>query len=312
MRNDEWECVLDLLEAAFGERSVFDRYMKHDPDLGPDDTLLALERDRPVSCVQIFTKRVRLLDDVVTVGGIGSVGTHPDHRARGLASALLRRAIDEMQRRGMTLSLLFTGRHAFYGRLGWVGVPQTRLAFRARAGTERNGAGLRPFDPADLPALEQIYELYARTLATATVRDRAYWEGQLRYAGAPDEELRVAEREGRLVAYARRVEVEGVPVVMEYGREADAASELADLLGTLAPEGSALILPFGGDRDLRDALAGRALRLDPFADPSLMWRVLDRGRLAKLADLSPQAGDGPLLQALVGGDRALYWPSDRF
>ena len=59
------------------------------------------------------------------------------------------------------------------------------------------------------------------------------------------------------------------------------------------------------------ARAGPAPRLETVADPTLFWRVLDRPSLARLAQL-PTADDEELLAALVGGSRALYWPSDRF
>ena len=128
----ERSAFLDLMEVAFSERDLFARYLEVGL-VGPDDTLVALDGTRLVSSVQIFDKRIRLGRAVAGVGGIGSVATHPEYERRGLATLLLRRAIEEMQRRGHCLSLLFTGRLSFYDRLGWESVPQTAWSIRRDA-----------------------------------------------------------------------------------------------------------------------------------------------------------------------------------
>jgi hypothetical protein len=217
----------------------------------------------------------------------------------------------------MAISLLFSGLLPFYERLGWTSVAQAKASFRSRPGPRTQPpttARIRGFRPADRAAVERLYERYSAGLETSTVRDAAYWEGQLRYAGSPDEAFRVAERDGRLVAYARRVVLHGVPLATEYAREKDAARDLATLLAELAPDGGALVLPFASDEELLRELEARAERLDRFPDRGLMWRVLDRGRIAAIAArLGIRADDErAALEALVGGARALYWPSDRF
>ena len=315
MRGGERGAVLDLLETAFALREVFELYMRHDPALRPEDMLLALHDRRPVSCVQIFTKQVRLRGESLSLGGIGSVATDPGHRGRGLASELLRRADDEMRARGMALALLFSDRFSFYGRLGWLSVAQARLALHAQPGGSGSlsaGARIRPFQETDRPAVERLYERHAQPLETSTLRDRTYWEGQLRYAGNPDEEFQVIERDRHLVAYARKIVLYGVHTAMEYACEPDATPDLAVLLATFAPSEGALVIPWTGNSALEEALQARARRLDRYDDGGSMWRVLDRARLARLAGVPSSTDDRALLEGLVGGPRALYWPSDRF
>ena len=308
MRSGERAGLLDLLEAAFRERDVFVRYLESDPDLRDRDTLLALDRSRPVSSVQIFTKRIRLAGETVLLGGIGSVATHPDYERNGIASRLLRLAIDEMERRGMLLSLLFTGRISFYERLGWVQVPYPAWAIH-RGG--RQEVEQRDFTDDDLPAVQRLYEAYSDGLEGVTVRDDGYWRAQLRYAGTPGETFRVVERDGDLVAYARGIELFGTHQVMEYARAPGAATELAALLVDLAPNDAALLLPRTPDRDLELELRGLASGLDAIELPERMWRVLDRTRLLDLAGRT-NGDDADLLRGLVGTERAIYWTSDRF
>jgi predicted acetyltransferase len=313
MRAGEEESLLDLLEGAFGVRGIFQRYMDRDPLLRPEDTLLALDDHGPISCVQIFSKRIRLRGETVALGGIGSVATVDSYRRQGLASELLSRAIREMEKRGMALALLFTGLFDFYQRLGFRSVPQARrLLHRPRPPAEAAlELSVRPFQQADLEAISTLYETYSAAFETCTVRDASYWQGQLGYAGTPDEDFRLLERAGRVLAYARCIELEGTRIAMEFARSEGAAPELAALLLALAPEDRPLVCSLAPDPELDQALAETGARLETAADPTLLWRVLDRPSLARLAQL-PAANDEELLAALVGGSRALYWPSDRF
>lgn len=313
MRAGEEEPLLDLLEGAFGLRAIFRRYMDRDPLLRPEDTLLALDQNGPISCVQIFSKRIRLRGETVALGGIGSVATADAYRKQGLASELLSRAIREMAQRGMALALLFSGLFDFYQRLGFCSVPQARRLLH-RPHPPAKGAlelSVRPFQQADLEAISTLYATYSAAFEICTVRGASYWQGQLGYAGTPDEDFRLVERAGRVVAYARCIELEGTRIAMEFARSESAAPELAALLLALAPEDRPLACPLAPDPELDQALAGTGARLETVRDPTLLWRVLDRPTLARLAQL-PAAEDEELLAALVGGPHCLYWPSDRF
>jgi predicted N-acetyltransferase YhbS len=314
LRADEREPVLDLLQEAFGFRQLFAAYMDHDPCYRPDDYHVASLDGELVSCVQIFTKDIRLRGHVVRLGGIGSVATHPQHRGRGLASSLLRRAIEDMRRREMVVSLLFSDRRGFYERLGWHVIAGPRLAIHAPGPDVESppSVRMRPPQAEDLPAIYALYDEYASRLEGTTVRDEVYWRGQLRYAGAPSECFRVCERDGAIVAYARSIVLSGVTQAMEYARRAHAADALAALLVALAPASGALLAPRAPDPELERALARRAARTDRLEDPSTLWRVLDRGTLCRLAELPETAPDAQLLEGLLAEPAALYWPSDRF
>jgi predicted N-acetyltransferase YhbS len=306
----EREPLLDLLEAAFDERDVFSLYLDADPALGPGDTLVAVEGDRPVACVQIFTKRIRLGGETITLGGIGSVATHPERERRGLATRLLERAIAEMQRRGMALSLLFTGRISFYERLDWVQLPFAGWSLRRSGSLD---LPMRRFELArDLAPVRDLYEAYTAERPLCTERDDAYWRGQLRYAGATGENFQLALRDGVPVAYARAIELFGTHRGMEYARAPGAATELAALLVSLAPEEGALVLDRTHDPELAAELGRLAGRLDAIELPDHMWRVLDRPRLLALARLPAKTSDAELLRALVCDERGVYWTSDRF
>ena len=312
MRADERVPVLDLLERAFGERELFARYMDFDPAYAPDDFLLAVEDGRPISSVQIFTKTIRLRGSEVRLGGIGSVATDPGHQKRGLASELLRRQHERMRERSLVLGLLFST-WEFYEKLGWERLPARALAVHATEarGDAPAGVTTREFRPGDLDAVRALYDAYSRRFDGTTLRDAAYWEGQLRYAGAPGESFRVATDGAGLVAYARRVDL-AAPCAMEFACREDGADALAALLVELAPQRGALVVRLPPGTSLEPPLRERANRVDVTRDPTLMWRVLERAPLEALAGLSQAASDRDVLTTLLADPPAHFWLSDRF
>jgi predicted N-acetyltransferase YhbS len=303
MRSEDREPVLDLLEHAFAVRELFERFMDFDPSFRFADVLLAVDAGRPVSCVQVFERPIRLRREHVLLGGIGSVATHSAARGKGLASELLRRSIARMRERGMALSLLFTGRFSFYEPQGFLQISSRlfKLAPGAKPGGPDDGTRLRHFEPRDLARVAALYDAYTEPLSGPTVRDARYWAGQLRTAGTPREDFRVAERNGELVAYARAASFNGRVRVIEYARAPSGANALARLLAALAPVEHRLPVPLVRDAELGEALRAFGLDSAPGEDPSPMWLALDRPRLARIAGAPESTPDRALLESLVGG-----------
>jgi hypothetical protein len=219
-----------------------------------------------------------------------------------------------MRERGMALSLLFAARFSFYEALGWqqISTRTFKLSPAEALPPPDDGTTLRAFRPDDLARVAALYDAYTEPLSGPTIRDARYWAGQLRLAGTPEEDFRVAERNGQLVAYARAAAFGGRVRVMEYARAADGAGALARLLAALTPAEHRLPVPLVRDAELGDALRGLGLESAPGEDPSPMWLVLDRERLARISGASAGTPDRALLETLVGGPLVTYWPSDRF
>ena len=313
MRREDRPAVLDLLEHSFRLRELFERYMDFDSAFAWGDFLLAEDDARVVACVQVFDKTIRLRGAAVRLGGIGSVATHESCRGRGVSSELLVQTIERMRARGMALSLLFAAPVApLYERLGWHRIPVALLRLRA-SGARPPGYPGRPFAAErDLAAVSALYDAYTEPRSGPTVRDARYWRGQLRTAGTPDEDFRIAERGGAIAAYARAASFAGRVRVLEYARRPDGAEALADLLiaQTAAPQ--SLPIPDARDPELAQALEARGFELSRVGDSSAMWRVLDPDTLARVAELPATTPDLELLTHLVGTGSVTYWPSDRF
>lgn len=303
MRAEDRQPVLDLLETAFGMRGLFARYMDFDPDFRYSDYLLHVEDGRPLSCVQLFEKRIRLRGEVLPLGGIGSVATAPDARKRGLASELLRRQAEHMRERGMPLGLLFTGRFEFYARLGWRARPLRQLALQRTEATR--GEPGRAFVPDDLPQVMALYESCSAGLDGSVVRDEAYWRANLRYAG--DRDFRVSGSGGRIDAYVRTVPLATL-CLMEFAARPGFEAELAALVAGQVPSDAPLTVRLPARLGLEPALEAAGLELTEIPDRSPMWLVLDREKLAALAGLDGDPDDAAVLDAIDPH----YWLADRF
>jgi len=335
-------------------------------------------RARLLACVQLFPRRVRIAGGgELLLGGIGSVFTRPEARGRGLAGALLARAEADLRARGVPLGMLFAGPVDFYARRGWLPWPFARALYvreegggpgkaEAEAGDERGGGRRRapsregsagggravgpagpeihPFEPRrDLEAVRRMHAAYSADRPATLVRDTAAWQGSLAVAGNPEEDFRVARRGGAVSAYARHVQLEGHPVLAEFGRVAapEAAGDLAALLDALLAKGA--FGPAPADPALEAELARRSFGVRPLPDPSSMLRCLDPGALERALAEAPGASDAPgaarhrgaggsapaekgseataaagknleeaLLRRLLPPERCLFWPADRF
>ncbi len=311
----ERDAVLDLL-AGWLDRAFFARYFAHDPTFRDDLCFVATVGGRPVSTLQVFRKTVQVDGARLAVAAVGNVYTDPAHRGAGVASALLAHALPVIAQHDFDVSLLFATRLAFYGRFGWRSVPRA-LTFVAAGGGADAAPALEPFDRArDLAAVRAVYEAYNAGVPGAVVRDAAYWDGQLHYAGNPGERFVVARRAGSVIAYARATTLYDLHVVHEHGCRPGETAALAALIAGLhagAPPLPGTLLQVVPDPALADALAARDLALHTVDDGCWMWRAIDAERLAarlRLPMSAVQAED--FFTELLPATRSRYWLSDRF
>ena len=103
----------------------------------PEYSVLVTSADGElVSHVGLVVRAGTVNGVATTIGGVGSVKTHPRARGRGYATAGLRRAAAVLHEdHGVAFSLLVCQEHLlpFYGRLGWTAFPG-RLVVEQPAG----------------------------------------------------------------------------------------------------------------------------------------------------------------------------------
>jgi len=314
---DERDAVLDLLAHWLNDRAFFARYFRHDPTFRDDLCFVALDRDRIVSTLQVFRKQVRIGEAVVQVAGVGNVFTATGYRERGLASELLTRAVAAMDEHGFDLSLLFATRLVFYGRHGWQSHVR-HLIFIEPAAVEGTGPyDVAPFHGADLDAVMCLYDAYTSGLSGSTVRDRAYWVGQLQYAGNPQEDFLVARAGTEIVAYARATPLYDFNVIMEHaclpGHDEALAQLVCRLHSVQAGRLPGTITQLATAPTVQQHLRARGLTLQHVEDVFWMWRMISAERLATKLGVTPDTfATGDVFHRLFPPERSVFWIADRF
>lgn len=161
------EALDALSHAAFGQYDgviagtpEFKRWFMSRPGMTDESRFLAAAEGKVVSSVFVTLTPMQWAGQVMAAGLVDSVMTHPDHRRKGLARALLTRSVDFMEGRGVDLSLLYTvaGSMAydFYASMGYVDYVRVQFLRRAThdlAGTKQPGASSPMLEGPQLRAL---------------------------------------------------------------------------------------------------------------------------------------------------------------
>jgi predicted N-acetyltransferase YhbS len=295
-RRDDLPAVYDLLETAFPEarRQLFVALTEADSTFRLRHARVAVRDGHIIGHVRIFARRMRVRGVPLPAGGIGSVATHPDAQHRGIASMLMRDAVDQMRRDGVAVSFLFTGIPGFYERLGYRIVREpsfTANAAEAAALAAPSMYDMRPATEADVPRLVALHRAATIDTTGSVCRTRRQWrDAQSWLAEAPQESF-VAELHGRIVAYVRtRCRTYGHEIMELQHRpgHADAVAPLVaasarialahgELLVALAPDGHQLAVTLAtlpstrSTTDVRYPMMMRIVSLDATLRALLPW-----------------------------------------
>ena len=207
-RREDLPAVYDFLESAFPEagREVFVAQTESDSTFRFRHARLAVLDGRIAGYVRIFARQMRVRGVPLPAGGIGSVATVPDARHAGIASTLMRDAIEQMRRNGIAVSFLFTGIPGFYERLGYRIVREPFLtadAAEAAALAAPSLYNVRPATDADLPSLVALYRTRIVGTTGAVCRTRRQWRDARLWSREAPGSAFVAELHDHVVAYSR-------------------------------------------------------------------------------------------------------------
>src|SRR5215469_385792 len=346
-RRGERDEVLDLLGLWYNDREFFARYNQNDPKFRDELCLIARDGRALVATVQIFDRAVLLDGQATPMGGIGSVFTRADYRHQGVASGLMRLAVDTLRREQFEVSLLFAERLTFYNQFGWREIGRKFSVLANTAALRAPGeCEIDVFDPArDLDAIASIHRAYTGRFNITAVRDGADWLGNLTFAGNQpgegcEEYFTIARSRSGPAAYARVTRFHGVTMVMEYvyrdGREDDlvtlfqhlgeaatAAQCSHRLLGdhrraALLTEGAGasaaagvLVTHTAHDKSCENRLAAAGAPVTYHQDNNYMWRIVSAEKLGQRFGLSPTR-DAARAFELFASDNSLFWSADRF
>jgi len=241
-----------MLARAYSEKvadvtaEVFECYTTCDPYHKEDHWFVATEGARVVSALKLFCRPVALRGQTFQMAGVGNVGTDPEFRGRGHATALLRRAIAYMEHNGFALSILYTGSPGLYERLGWRRIWAVRYQW---SDWQMPPVGqtwqVRGAELDDLDQVAAIYRQRVQPYGLATVRDLAYWRSWIcEFSLAkPNRQGLVAVGGGQLAAYALVSHRQNTCHVIEGGCLADRSDALAAILLDAAGHAEQIVFP---------------------------------------------------------------------
>jgi len=198
-RPEELPALLELVDRIFRSRRPGQMGREY-PLLFSEANLEQLRIIRadgkPVAHVGICLRDATILGCRIRVAGIGSVGTDPDYRGRGMASALMEDARRHSILHGASL-MLISGTRGLYHRLGYVQVGRF-LSVIAPAGA---GGGVLPrrFGPADLATVIALHQREP----IRYLRPRDDWCAMLACENLMNQpaDLWLVEEQGTTVAY---------------------------------------------------------------------------------------------------------------
>jgi predicted acetyltransferase len=152
---------------------------------GSTQIQLALSAEKPdVSRLWALTLNMRIGPAIVKMGGVAGVGTNEAERGHGYASLVVEEATRFFRETGHDIAVLF-GIPDFYHRFGYAPVlPDTTVFLNLRDVLQNrpqpDSFEMRPLQPADYPAVVELYNTNTATRTGTLVRSRVTWQGYRR------------------------------------------------------------------------------------------------------------------------------------
>ena len=182
IRESELAEMIDLQCRVFRPdgHERYSQYVRTDPSYRYDQSRVVVVNGEIVSTLRVWKREMRIGSIAVPMGGIGGVGTHPEHQGIGYATALMKDTIAYMRTVDYDVGVLFSAIPcAFYRKLGWASVPLAgfRVTRRVSVGLGETDWGVVPFDEdRDLKDCIALYDQHNAQQSGSLVRVRSYWE----------------------------------------------------------------------------------------------------------------------------------------
>ena len=181
IHDSELEEMIDLQCRVFRPdgHERYSQYVRTDPSYRYDQSRVVVVNEQIVSTLRVWEREIRIGSIAVPMGGIGGVGTHPDHQGAGYATALMKDTITYMRTVGYDVGVLFSAiPYVFYRKLGWASVPLAgfRVTRRRNIGLEETEWRVETFDEGrDLEESITLYHNHNAQQSGSLVRVRSYW-----------------------------------------------------------------------------------------------------------------------------------------
>jgi len=218
---EQWfdHCMYAFNGDSYSEsfRNYFKNHWFNDPWRDIESIFIAVEDGKILSTVRIFHRKMYLQGQMISMGGIGEVGTGVKSRGLGLSTKLLGLALEKMKYLEINISTLATSEDklGYYGRLGWQTLIRDFKIAKLNV-SNHHEIDIRPINfYKDIVKIKDIYEQYSGKLSGTIVRDSEYyWEAWVKNEY---QKCLIAEIEGEVVAYIDSAMIDTSIRVREFG-----------------------------------------------------------------------------------------------
>jgi predicted acetyltransferase len=235
MHLEELPSVHRMLGRAFPNtpESFFDRQVKNDPVLRPEDTRILLEDGKIRSCVRVYFREIYCQVETIKIGGIGDVGTDPSFQHRGFASRLMEDAVRYMRDNGALLSLLFSRINPFYHSFGYMDLPTLQVEVEPPQHRSKNNYRTADLEK-DLGRLQKLYAEFNQNRSGPLARDAHYWKQQMKFPRIDPGLFWMIEDNSTIRCYIRgKIEADCIKI-QEWAYRPGEEERVLELIGAMA------------------------------------------------------------------------------
>lgn len=147
------------------------------PILEHADVLGWFDGDKLISQAAVYPLRVRIFNKTYDMGGLTAVGTYPEYSNQGLMHKLLYQVLDNMKRRGQSISFLYPYSIPYYRRKGWE-IISDKITYEIndyQLPKNRQVPGEIERVAVDSEQVKKTYERYALQTHGALLRNDLLW-----------------------------------------------------------------------------------------------------------------------------------------
>ncbi|MDD2954864.1 MAG: GNAT family N-acetyltransferase [Oscillospiraceae bacterium] len=153
------------------------------PVLKKADVLGWFDGDKLASQIAVYPMKVNVHGKIYSMGGVTGVATYPEYAAMGLMHDLMMQALEDMRRRGQSISFLYPYSIPFYRKKGWeivsdkmtFTIKDTQLPKRVEV------PGMVERVPQDHEDFKKLYSEFSAQRHGALQRDDLAWEEYWRW-----------------------------------------------------------------------------------------------------------------------------------
>jgi predicted acetyltransferase len=175
-----YEESLQLSEYAFQYKVPSEKRDKRLQQLKVQDVYGIFSEGSLAAKLHLLSLEVWIGNEKYSMGGIAGVATYPEYRRKGLVRSLLSHALEEMNNKGQTISMLHPFDIDFYRKFGWEVFAYFNKLYLTKKDLipiKKTNGSIKRFTKETYPVeLHQLYDRYASNHSGMLERTKEWWK----------------------------------------------------------------------------------------------------------------------------------------